>query len=170
MWYRNISVVFVVSGLWHGANWTFVVWGAIHGIALIFEAQWNYLNSKLFSIPLVKTAYVWAIVGLGWVFFRSDSLYQATSIIGNVLNIQSYQLDQLSPQIIPPIGTQIFSHDVVLSLIFITSLLLAETLESRIKKFEYWHSLIRIPVYSVLILLIYIAGVFQTNQFIYFQF
>ena len=74
--YFNLWFVFLISGLWHGAAWCFVLWGAYHGIFLIFE--------KLFLLKLYKKIgkhlsilITFFITILGWVLFRSDSLYQA---------------------------------------------------------------------------------------------
>jgi alginate O-acetyltransferase complex protein AlgI len=79
--YCNLLTVMLLGGLWHGASWTFVIWGAIHGLMLAFE---RLQGKKTFyhSLPVVlKTAVTFFIVCISWVFFRADSLDFAWSFI-----------------------------------------------------------------------------------------
>lgn len=77
--YVNVMAVFLASGLWHGANWTFILWGVIHGAAQclnrMFDRQWNRLH----------IAFQWMatflFVNLGWVIFRADSISQAKQFL-----------------------------------------------------------------------------------------
>ncbi len=75
--YRNLGIVFLVTGLWHGANWTFVVWGLYHGSLLIFERRTGIAvvgNTRW--VPLRRAATLAAVM-VGWVLFRSDDMAQA---------------------------------------------------------------------------------------------
>jgi alginate O-acetyltransferase complex protein AlgI len=73
---RNLSIVFLVTGLWHGAAWNFVFWGALHGLFVIVERAW--LGSVLQRVPnIISRAYTLLIVMVAWVFFRADSFEQA---------------------------------------------------------------------------------------------
>ena len=74
--YFNLMVVFLLCGLWHGAKWTFVVWGLYHGFFLILERAG--LGSALQRIGSeFRHLYVILVVTVGWVFFRADDLSQA---------------------------------------------------------------------------------------------
>ncbi|WP_323007063.1 MBOAT family protein [Pseudorhodobacter sp.] len=75
----NLMTTFVLGGLWHGAGWTFIVWGAIHGTALIAERGLSKLRVPLPRV--LKWAMTFLIVHLGWVFFRSADLAQATQML-----------------------------------------------------------------------------------------
>jgi D-alanyl-lipoteichoic acid acyltransferase DltB (MBOAT superfamily) len=94
-WSRNILVVFLVSGLWHGAAWTFVIWGLIHGAGLLFEASLaralsaSGIENKLKhpSLHLLRIALTFHIVLASWVFFRAESLTDATIILAKVPQI-----------------------------------------------------------------------------------
>ena len=82
-WIRNQLVVFLLSGLWHGANWTFIFWGAIHGIfnlahVLIFGKK-NESNSQIINI--LRCAVTFVIVNTAWIFFRAPSFKRALQII-----------------------------------------------------------------------------------------
>ena len=74
--YRNLFIVFFLCGLWHGANWTFVVWGLYHGAFLVLERIG--LQKVMAGLPRpFRHAYTILIVMVGWVFFRCDSFSQA---------------------------------------------------------------------------------------------
>jgi alginate O-acetyltransferase complex protein AlgI len=75
--YVNLLVVMLIGGLWHGANWTFVVWGAIHGGMLAFERLIGKTAAYAFLPRVLRTAVTFAIVCLAWVFFRADTIQQA---------------------------------------------------------------------------------------------
>jgi D-alanyl-lipoteichoic acid acyltransferase DltB (MBOAT superfamily) len=85
-WLLNILLVFLISGLWHGANWTFVIWGGIFGIAYLVENFWNRLINnpkrlstfKLWHVLLIIKTFI--IVTFAWIFFRSENLDKAFEI------------------------------------------------------------------------------------------
>ncbi len=93
--YFNLFVVFVLAGLWHGASWTFVAWGLIHGTALVFERLW--FTSVLEGIwrPL-RHCYVMSVVVLAWVLFRADDFGYARQYLkamagaGDGIGVQYY--------------------------------------------------------------------------------
>ena len=82
--YWNILVTFLVSGIWHGANWTFIVWGLIHGFVQIVEKALglNKKDSKGF-VRLVRIVVTFSLVTVAWVFFRMPTLGDALRIIGH---------------------------------------------------------------------------------------
>lgn len=83
--YRNLVIVFVLCGLWHGAAYTFLVWGLFHGLLLIFER--TSLGQKLTSSPaFIRHSYAFLMVVIGWVFFRAESLPRAFSYIGEMFS------------------------------------------------------------------------------------
>ena len=77
----NKIIVFFCTGLWHGANWTFVVWGLYHGFFLLLE---NYVPAVKKLPKVVGKIYTWAVVCLGFVFFRADTLSQGIRFIGKM--------------------------------------------------------------------------------------
>ena len=95
---RNVFVVFLVSGLWHGANWTFVIWGAIHAI-MFLPLMWsnknrNYVSATRFSMNQIPNMLgTFLIVNLTWVFFRADSVSQAFDILIQIGSFKSMALD-----------------------------------------------------------------------------
>ena len=80
---RNIMLIFLLSGLWHGAGWGFIVWGALHGLAQVAER----LGKGKISLPKpLAWALTFAFVNLAWVFFRADSLTQAFTLLGGLFH------------------------------------------------------------------------------------
>ena len=74
----NTIIIFLASGLWHGADWSFVVWGGLHGIAMVAD---RLLGSRLEKVhPALSWAATFAYVNLCWIFFRADSIHQALSM------------------------------------------------------------------------------------------
>lgn len=83
--FRNVLIVFLVSGFWHGANWTFIIWGLIHGILYVpffFMKPHQDLHEHSILKNLPKIFLTFTVVCLGWIFFRADSLSQAVNYIG----------------------------------------------------------------------------------------
>ena len=81
--YRNLVLVFLACGLWHGANWTFVIWGAHHGAFLVIERAG--LAATLARAPaLLARVYVLAAVMTGWVWFRARDVDHAVSFFGSL--------------------------------------------------------------------------------------
>lgn len=78
--YRNLLIVFILCGLWHGAQFTFLVWGLFHGMLLVLEKTpfGGWLENKP---VLVRRGYCMLMVLIGWVFFRAESLGQATDYL-----------------------------------------------------------------------------------------
>ena len=76
---RNVLVTFLLGGLWHGAAWTFVVWGALHGAAMVVQRTW-----REFALPL-PTWLAWLLtfifVNVAWVFFRAHSIHDALELL-----------------------------------------------------------------------------------------
>lgn len=82
----NLMITFLVSGLWHGADWTFVVWGGLHGAAQILENSVLHLNRKKKSsaIKVVKTIMIFAFCSFAWIFFVSASINDAVYVISHM--------------------------------------------------------------------------------------
>lgn len=85
--YFNLMITFMISGLWHGANWTFVIWGGLHGLAQIFENVFtrkpkNYQPHGLERVLKVLITFTFCM--FAWVFFRAQNLNEAIYVFGNM--------------------------------------------------------------------------------------
>ena len=95
-WAFNIFLTFLISGLWHGANWTFIIWGALHGFYFILSAWaepfWRRLSSvaRLDQVPRLKTGLAmlatFSLVTFAWIFFRAESLGDALFITRHLVS------------------------------------------------------------------------------------
>ena len=87
---RNLFLTMLLGGLWHGANWTFVLWGAYHGAALIVHNKASARGLKM-SVPLARTLTFFAAV-VGWVIFRAESISQAKHVYLSMLGVHGLGL------------------------------------------------------------------------------
>ncbi|MBP5281960.1 MAG: MBOAT family protein, partial [Lachnospiraceae bacterium] len=79
----NVMIIFLLSGLWHGANWTFVFWGACHGIYMVIA---RLLKKPLEKVPgILRWAVCFVFVNIAWVFFRAESFSQAFAVLERVV-------------------------------------------------------------------------------------
>jgi alginate O-acetyltransferase complex protein AlgI len=161
----NKMIVFVVSGLWHGANWTYVIWGALHGTYLIVEQA-----TKSAAPPpergLARRAVSWvstfALVCLAWVFFRADNVSDSFQIIGRMLT-----LARVSP------GQGAGALDGRVAFLALAPLVMAlEGYDRRRGLFDRIAKLPALSRYAFYVVLIYGTILFRgvSAQFIYFQF
>jgi alginate O-acetyltransferase complex protein AlgI len=92
--YFNIFVIFFISGIWHGAGWTFVVWGVLHGIASMIYRAWKTTNINLpkWSAWLLTFLFVNA----AWVFFRSETMSQALSILKGMIGLNGIEFPSIA--------------------------------------------------------------------------
>ena len=164
--YLNLWIVFLISGFWHGAAWTFIFWGVFHGFFLILDRLFllRFLK-RIGKIPAVF--FTFFIVLIGWVFFRSGSFNYAFSYIGQLFSFQSGGLDFFVD------GR--FWWSLILGLLFSFSALFSwvESLVNRlfIEYTQLWvlalKSLVSLLLGLICLMDIYASGF---NPFIYFQF
>jgi D-alanyl-lipoteichoic acid acyltransferase DltB (MBOAT superfamily) len=93
-WYFNLYATFLVSGLWHGANWTFLIWGGLHGFYLIFSILTKEARQRLsiavgltqhpLLLKYIQVLCTFFLVNLAWIFFRANSLSDALYIVSNL--------------------------------------------------------------------------------------
>ena len=91
--YRNLFLTFLIGGLWHGAAWTFVIWGALHGLGLSLSHWWkdknkNRKTNTTFAIRVLCTVATFHFICLTWIVFRADSLNQVFAILKRLTALQ----------------------------------------------------------------------------------
>lgn len=164
--YFNLGLVFLLSGLWHGASWNFVIWGVWHGLFLILDRVFLVkLFTKIGVVPRVFITYL--IVLVGWVFFRIENFNQAIFYINKMFSFQfSDAIKNFSPE---------FNFTLILGFVFsfLTLLKVGKWLEKKafyteLKMKEH----ILFIVVSVLFLLVCTGYITASgfNPFIYFRF
>jgi len=152
--YRNMFVTMVVSGLWHGAAWTFVIWGALHAVGRFLTRELERTEFYEKKVPkLVKQLSVFVFVTFAWIFFRAESLSDAALIVKGIFTAG------LANPNFP-----------ILALFFCLSIWIYQFLfESRIRKFLDWTPL-KIGVTCLMLLYLMIFTTSGHEAFIYLQF
>ena len=164
--YFNQFTVFLVSGLWHGASWNYVIWGSLHGFYLVAASFRDKLLKKFgITIPqnkfihVVNIAITFVLVSLTWVFFRNDKapVKQAFVILHKIGTLSWSE----------PLRSPLNAVEMWFSVGLILFMLIKEhyylTIPTRSNLFFY-------SLFAAICVFIYFFGVFTSNQFIYFQF
>jgi alginate O-acetyltransferase complex protein AlgI len=169
--YLNLFFVFVVSGFWHGANWTFIIWGALNGFYLVFALitqKWRHQFNELIHLKphstlnrAIQIVTTFILASFAWIFFRANTSSDAFLIVKKIFQFKG-------PLYISEL--QQFSY----CLLGILLLLIIEVRQEFLIhtplpfKSSYWYK--EQFAYAMLIILILMIGVFDSRQFIYFQF
>jgi alginate O-acetyltransferase complex protein AlgI len=170
-WYFNLLIVFLISGLWHGANWTFIIWGGINGFYLVFARVSKDLRNQINHFFLIdrvprlqnfiQILTTFILVCVAWVFFRASSLQDAISILNKILSMKGPLF----------IGSPAFAIYSLLGIIFLLLVeLKVEYFSGELLFFHNQNVLVRKISYTFILLIILMFGVFDGGQFIYFQF
>lgn len=160
--YWNILVTFLVSGIWHGANWTFIVWGGIHGVFQIIEKAlgWNKKESKGI-VKALRIVFTLAIVTVAWVIFRSPSIGDAFGLIGCYFTTDGRLIADSA-------GTQLVYCFMAVCVLSVYELLTEFNMNAYRKIMR--STIIRWVVYLMLFCMIILIGVHDGSSFIYVSF
>lgn len=179
----NLLTTFLLSGLWHGANWTYVIWGALHGFFQIIENIYDKIcGTKIkkslsenevtkYIYNIVSTVFVFSLVCFAWVFFRANNLNDAVYIISNALS------GFLTPITYILDGFTAFGIDRFLFLTIFIPIVILTVFDffnykvDLIKEIGKLHFSVRWAVYIALVLvIIFLSEKSSAETFIYFQF
>ena len=175
-----LIITFLISGLWHGASWGFIIWGLLHGV---------YLALSVFSQPLLKKANkklglektkvftIWQrvttfnLVCFAWIFFRANNTSDAFYIVTHLLNGISIRTNQLKDLISPILlgqGGKAFLL-LLVSIGFIEFLQFVQQNGTTHHRFSQWSIWLRWVIYYATVIFILCFGIFGGSKFIYFQ-
>ena len=162
--YWNIFVTFLVSGIWHGANWTFIVWGIWHGVFQIIEKMLGQQKCNYGWLgKSIKIIITFLLVNFAWIFFRMPTLGDACGVIERIFDF-SLPMTVYNPGLPAPLFI-VFS----VLLLFMKDLR-DEFLPSRFMLMNNRSLITRWLTYISLLLMILLTGVFSSDQFIYANF
>lgn len=162
--YWNILVTFLVSGIWHGANWTFIVWGLIHGLFQIIEKMTGQQKCVYgWFGRTIKIAITFLLVNFAWIFFRMPTLSDACGVIKRIFDFSQ------------PLTFEIGSRHIFVLIVMGTTILFIKDLfdeffPGRFQLFGSNNKIIRWLLYTSVLVLILLTGVFDAGQFIYANF
>lgn len=159
---RNLLLTMLISGIWHGANWTFVLWGGLHGFYLICNKIYSkFLNStpKIPHFFRIITTYLFVV--FAWIIFRSNNITDVFVVISKILfdHGNLYKGDGIPSLILP--------------VIMILLLMIKEIKDEYGIKLAFMHhrkAWISIPASALVVIIIILCAEFNSGQFIYFQF
>lgn len=158
--YFNIFITFLVSGIWHGASWNFILWGVLHGVFQIIEKALHLQKEteKGFIIKTTRVLITFCLATFAWIFFRMPTLNDAIGIIvHSVKDFTSFSIMTEQRTSIILTLSILIAHDIYL-----------EYLSGK----QYWwnNAITRWMLYVTLFVIILIAGVLDSGQFIYVSF
>jgi D-alanyl-lipoteichoic acid acyltransferase DltB (MBOAT superfamily) len=166
--YKNLMITMLLGGLWHGANWTFVFWGFLHGAYLILQRWIENLAGKLnlrvsgtFAGRVVLGLIVYIFVCYAWIYFRAPNFTVATLYVKGILSFDDLSVNSL-----------IHKFWIVKGVVLIATLYALEWLNGRMNFTQYLDRfpILRVIFYASTIWAVALFGTFSENQFIYFQF
>ncbi|MBT3934811.1 MAG: MBOAT family protein, partial [Bacteroidetes bacterium] len=171
---RNTFIIFIVSGFWHGANWTFIVWGALNAIyflpLLLTNNNRNHLETvaqgKL--LPSIKELsfilLTFGLTVLAWIFFRAENIGHAFNYISEILSISLFEIPKFS-------GRRYALITIILTCIFVLIEWFGREEQYAIANLGLkWKRPLKYSAYYLIVFIIMYFGNFSDNQFIYFQF
>lgn len=167
--YLNLFATFLIGGLWHGASWMFVIWGALHGAALVLHRVWNELGFKM--RPLVGWFATFMFINFTWVFFRAETLSDATKVLTGMVGGLSF-VDFLDLKFVMPVYS--FLSDNFQLIYVLVAFFSVLVLRNSSEYFQKGRVNFRIMIISGLILalvfLLYFHESTSESQFLYFNF
>ncbi|MBN1383795.1 MAG: MBOAT family protein [Elusimicrobia bacterium] len=184
-WHFNIFITFLVSGLWHGASWTFVVWGALHGFYMIFANLTKNIREKIVSIlglikfpnimRFLRVCTTFLLVCFAWIFFRANTFSDAKYIVANLFSGIPDVFSKLNDSgfikefvYFGQSGREFNIAVIAIILLEIVHLIQCRgSIREMISRKPLW---IRWSIYVIAVLVIMNFGITEKIPFIYFQF
>ena len=170
---RNIAIVFLISGLWHGANWTFVFWGGLHALAFIpifllgknLAFKNSVIGEKTFFpsfSEVLRVLMVFSLVTFSWIFFRSESIADAFEYIVRIFSDFSFET------YLHPKGYRVVDYIILLAGFIIYEYIIRKDERS---PFNFKSRIVRFVLYTLVVLMILLFYDSEIDRsFIYFQF
>ena len=150
----NIAIVFILGGIWHGAGFTFIIWGILHALGYLISKIWSFFGIRLSNI--VKIILTFLFVNITWVFFRANDLHSAKNMILSMFNFSRF--NNFNKLLIPIIAI------LVLSMVLPNSNFIAKNLKNYTNKYTLC------LLFLMIIISLFVIGINTNTPFIYFQF
>ena len=157
--YNNLLITFLIGGLWHGAGWTFVFWGFLHGIALIIHRIWSHLNFRLWS--WVGWFITFNFINISWIFFRAKEWDDAIKVLGSMFTINPMLFSSSLEHINGSIKT------IPMVIIFLFVVLFTKNSMEKLQEFKLNY---RTVMFTVITFFLGIISMNKVSEFLYFNF
>lgn len=164
-WIINTMIVFMVSGLWHGAAYTFVIWGAMHGACMVIERlvygdKIKTITNKLSVANVLRWMVTFAIVNFAWIFFRVNNLSDVMTIFQKIFTNTG--------RIFIDADTMLYAFMFAI-LVFVVDFV-DEYYSGKVRLLNSRYTIVRWTTYIALVVMVLLFGVLDGGSFIYFQF
>ncbi len=160
--YVNLMATFLVSGLWHGAGWTFVLWGGLHGTAMTVHRAWNDLGMTMHRWAGRALTLLFVIVA--WVFFRAHDIHDAFKVLKGMFCSSNFSWKAVNLVLPPEVSTNPVPYWLVGG--FAITLLFKNAMEKNHAFQPSWRN----AVATILLLVISILSMSRVSPFIYYNF
>ncbi|MDD5052458.1 MAG: MBOAT family protein [Sulfuricurvum sp.] len=175
--YANLFTVFLVGGLWHGASWMFIIWGALHGSGIILHRAWQQMGQKM------NTLLAWFItfnfINITWIFFRAKDWIQANNIIKGMMGGNGIMLPEKYARYFENIHDTIFQFGTVFEHIngksqttfyIIAALFMVLVLKNSMQLMEGFKPNRLNLIFTIVLFLTSVSMMSRVSEFLYFNF
>jgi D-alanyl-lipoteichoic acid acyltransferase DltB (MBOAT superfamily) len=172
--YINIMIIFMVSGFWHGAGWTFIIWGFLHGLASVIYRWWS---RRGYSMPKWLAWFItFQFVNAAWVLFRAETIPQAIAILKAMFGMGKIELPTRVARVLEPIfnvnllpdGPMLYTSTSVI--LIIIGLIIATTRKNSFEMLDRFKPTNLNMVFIVIISIVSILQLGKVSEFLYFNF
>lgn len=168
--YRNLFLTFLIGGLWHGAAWTFILWGALHGAALAIHRLWQKLNIKMHGF--VAWFITFNFINLTWIFFRANNFDDAIKILKGMTGLGGVAVPKIYHGLIRiESASGINWKDFTFAIITIILLLIGTVVFAKAKQIQaYFKPSVPLGIITGIILCFVFINMHKVSEFLYFNF
>ena len=172
--YINIFIIFFVSGIWHGAGWTFIIWGVMHGVASIICRWWKLAG---FRMPKFAAWFVtFLFVHLAWVFFRAVSFSDAITVLKAMFGFNGFYLPTAFREFLPDLSSVWFANFAFtdpmyqMILLILIGLGICWFAKNSIQIMEHSKRGVLMAVFAAILLFYSVTQLQNVSEFLYFNF
>lgn len=164
-WMLNTMIVFTVSGLWHGAAYTFLIWGALHGACMVIERlvygdNIKQITNKFSIVNFLRLMLTFTIVNFAWVLFRVSDLGDVMTIFKKIFTEPG----------MPFVDADTMVYALIFAFLVSVVDFMEEHFSGKVKLMNSRYTIVRWATYIALVVMVLIFGVLDGGSFIYFQF
>lgn len=161
--YRNILITFFIGGIWHGAGWTFIVWGLLHGVALVVHRIWSRYNIRLYAIAAWLVTF--NFINFSWIFFRAQEFEDAIKVLEGMAGFHGVGNSNL----LNKLGSSFMDDFLLVSVVFVMAFLLIFSKNS-MERLAAFRPSAGYAAFTALLFIAALANFQKISEFLYFNF
>ena len=176
----NLFLVFMISGIWHGANWTYVIWGSLHGLYLIIgilkddfltARKWKPVAGLSWLYKSMNVLITFHLALFAWIFFRANNVEEAFNVVHKIFNID-WTAPAFAKSLVFLVSNPNYVGRIVFHLLLLFIFIFCDPLFDKIvkNKLTIPSTTLKMFLYAIILAAIVLFGYFGEVQFIYFQF